>query len=291
MPPRLTGASGRARRVGVEIEFGGLDFQQAADIVVRLYGGTIREVSRVGVAVENTSLGEFRIELDAMLLKSEKYRDVLEKLGVGEKGQERVGDTLQALLEKFVPSEIAAPPIAITDLPKLDILRETLREEGALGTRSSLLYAFGLQLNPEVPATDAATLKSFLAAFLQLYDWIVDTAKIDITRKIAPFIDPFPAEYRELVLDPKYRPDLDRLIDDYLLLNPTRNRPLDMLPLFATLREEKVLAAAKEPDQIKKRPTFHYRLPNCLIDEPDWSFADEWNRWVEVERLAERLVS
>jgi hypothetical protein len=37
---------------------------------------------------------------------------------------------------------------------------------------------------------------------------------------------------------------------------------------------------------IKPRPAFHYRLPNCLVDEPDWTIAREWNTWVAVERLA-----
>jgi hypothetical protein len=37
---------------------------------------------------------------------------------------------------------------------------------------------------------------------------------------------------------------------------------------------------------VKPRPAFHYRLPNCLIDEPDWTLAREWNTWVTVEQLA-----
>jgi hypothetical protein len=37
---------------------------------------------------------------------------------------------------------------------------------------------------------------------------------------------------------------------------------------------------------VKPRPAFHYRLPNCMVDEADWTLAEEWNRWVVVERLA-----
>jgi hypothetical protein len=40
--------------------------------------------------------------------------------------------------------------------------------------------------------------------------------------------------------------------------------------------------------KIKARPTFHYRLPNCHIEDPDWSLAGEWNTWCVVERLAGR---
>ncbi|OBX33760.1 putative amidoligase enzyme [Halomonas elongata] len=40
------------------------------------------------------------------------------------------------------------------------------------------------------------------------------------------------------MLDPDYQPDLRTLIDDYLEYNPTRNRELDLLPLFAYLDPE-----------------------------------------------------
>lgn len=81
---------------------------------------------------------------------------------------------------------------------------------------------------------------------------------------------------------------------DYLAHNPTRNRPLDMLPLLAHLDSRRVLHAAEDKHLVKARPAFHYRLPNCMIDEPAWTLAQEWNRWVAVERLAadpEKLAS
>ena len=37
---------------------------------------------------------------------------------------------------------------------------------------------------------------------------------------------------------------------------------------------------------ISPRPTYHYRLPDCRIDEPHWSLALEWNRWVRIEEIA-----
>ena len=72
----------------------------------------------------------------------------------------------------------------------------------------------------------------------------------------------------------------------FLAMTPTRNRPLDMLPLLAHIDETQVMAAPVERHLIKPRPAFHYRLPNCLIDEADWSLAEAWNDWLAVERLA-----
>ena len=38
--------------------------------------------------------------------------------------------------------------------------------------------------------------------------------------------------------------------------------------------------------KLSGRPTFHYRMPNCCVDDADWRIAHEWNHWVEVEKLA-----
>lgn len=46
------------------------------------------------------------------------------------------------------------------------------------------------------------------------------------------------------------------------------------------------MSQVEDPHLVKARPAYHYRLPNCLIDEPDWRLAREWNTWVAVERLA-----
>jgi hypothetical protein len=286
LPPQLHGEGGQPRKVGIEIELAGLDVKETSELVMSLYGGEVEPINRWGNTIKGTSLGDFRVEIDSHLLKEDRHRNFLAKLGISDTGQDKVENAIESLATKLIPSEIACPPIAIRELSKLDPLRDDLLERGALGTRASLLYAFGFQLNPEVPSLTADSLRRHLAAFMLLYDFIVAESQIDITRRIAPFIDPYPEEYRYKILSRTYAPDMDRLIDDYLEYNPTRNRPVDMLPLFAYLDEEKVMARCKEPTQVKKRPTFHYRLPNCLIDEPGWNFSTEWNRWVAVERLA-----
>src|SRR5690606_29497891 len=119
------------------------------------------------------------------------------------------------------------------------------------------------------------TLLAYLRAFFLLYDWLYEESEIPIARKVAPFIHDFPPEYVAHVLNPDYAPNLETLIDDYLRFNPTRNRPLDMLPLFAHLDRERVFAQPVERELVKARPTFHYRLPNSMVDDPKWSIADD----------------
>ncbi|MDZ7681994.1 MAG: amidoligase family protein [Fodinibius sp.] len=41
-----------------------------------------------------------------------------------------------------------------------------------------------------------------------------------------------------------------------------------------------------EGEKNDPRPTFHYRLPNSRINNPNWRFEEEWNHWLAVEKLA-----
>jgi len=280
---------GKPRRIGVEMEMAGVDARVMADAVMAEVGGHWDEDSAFSGHVRQTRYGDFRVELDASILTSRGYLDSLKKLGIElEPGEMR--DNLESVLSRLagavVPHELVCPPLEVAALSDIDAIRARLHEAGARGTQSSALYAFGLQFNIEVHSTGATGLLDVLRAFFLRFPEIVEREQIDLSRKLTPFVQPFPEDYIAHVLDPDYAPDLDRLINDYLLFTPTRNRPLDLLPLFAWLDESRVSAAPVEHDLVKPRPTWHYRLPNCLIDSADWSLHQPWREWVEVERLA-----
>lgn len=271
------------------MEMAGVDAQTMAGCVQDCLGGRIDHGSAFVSHVRDTELGDFRIELDAEVLKSRAYTDYLARLGIDiAPGETR--DQLESVLSRIaglvVPLELVCPPVELDALQALDRLRAALRDAGARGTQSSALYAFGLQLNLEVhdPAADA--LLAVLRAFFLRFEDLRAESKVDFSRKLTPYVQPFPADYIAHVLDPDYQPDQARLIDDYLHFTPTRNRPLDLLPLFAWLDGDRVGAAAVEHELIKPRPTWHYRLPNCLIDEADWDLSVPFNGWVAVEALA-----
>jgi hypothetical protein len=237
--------------------------------------------------VRDTRLGDFAVEIDSKVLKERRWEHKLEHMGAGTRLIDAVDDVLETLARAWIPCEIASPPIAIDRLHEIEPLREGLHAAGAKGTRASPLYAFGFQLNPELPADDATTILRHLQSYVTMSDWLEKTARIDRTRRILPFVDSFPLAWRSRVIAHDEAPTIDALIDEYVAFNPTRNRPLDMLPAFAWLRPDRVLGRARDPDRIHPRPTFHYRLPNSCIDDATWSFAAEWNRWVQVERLAD----
>ena len=116
-----------------------------------------------------------------------------------------------------------------------------------------------------------------------------DQVQPDGLRKVLGWAEPHGPEYLSLLERPDYSPDQAQLITDYIQANPGRNYDLDMLPLFTHLDEDLVTRHLGEQSSTP-RPTFHYRLPNSLVDQPGWTLADDWNRWVEVEQLAEEFL-
>ncbi len=287
LPPVMQTADGLVRRAGFEFEFAGPDIKTSARIVGDVFGGE-HLVRSTFEHVLRSELGDFSIEIDASLLKDKKYEKPLRAIGIDP--QKTNTEWLEiALLDTFstlVPIEIGTPPIPIDQLDRLDDLRQRLHDARAKGTRASILYAFGFHINPELPSEDPAVIRDFLRAFMLLYPWMKQRAEVDMTRRISPFINSFPDDYARLILRPDYPASRQRLIDDYLQHNPTRNRPLDMLPVLAHLDRARVIRRVEDPHLVKPRPAFHYRLPNCMLDEPDWRVAREWNTWVAVERLA-----
>lgn len=294
MPATTKNYRGNERRVGVEIEFAGIEADQAAAAVSAVYGGTVERANRFLAHVRSTTLGDFTVELDAQILHSDAYRDILGKLGIdiaGEDLGERLEDILAKAAAKVVPLEVCSPPIPLSRLDSIEDLIVELRNAGALGTARSPLYAFGLQFNPEVTSLEPDYILHTLQSFLVQFDAICRDRGIDLTRRLLPFVRSFDDDFRAFVCRPEYAPTIDELIDDYLRFNPTRNRPLDLLPLFAFIDEKTVLDRATEPTLIKPRPTFHYRLPDCHIDDPDWTVAQEWHWWLQIEELAAQPAS
>lgn len=292
LPNATDKADGSPRRVGVEIELSGIDVEALATLTADTLGGELNRVSSAEFEIKVSDHGQYRVEVDFALLKDlarEQEGDIDEN-SIRNLGVEALGGASSLV----VPCEIVSPPIPMAELAgPMDALVAALRKAGARGTRHSLVYAFGVHLNIEPPDMEVETVARFLKAFVCLYDWIVDEGQVDLSRRMTPYIDPYPKDYDLLLTDPAYAPDWPTLIDDYLAHNATRDRAMDMLPMFSSVDEERVSNAVDDP-LIKARPAFHYRLANSCVDEDGWSIAHPWNRWMQVERLAiddERLAA
>lgn len=286
LPEATQTEQGQERRVGVELEFAGIQPEQIIRSVQSQLGGRLERHSSFDFTIHDTTLGSFVIELDATYIKAvgallEESADLEDEFSI----EAVATELLTKAAEQFVPWELVTPPVPMSELHKIQNLFTDLRRAGALGTRNSIRYAFGLHLNPELPALDAGTILNYLRAYLCLFDWIAEQDQIDLTRKLTNYIKHFGKDYIQLIVDWEYQPDLAKLIDDYIDFNPTRNRSMDMLPLFTYLDEPRVRNRLDDP-RIKSRPTLHYRLPNCDIDNPQWNLDQPWKSWLQVERLA-----
>ncbi|ETX11686.1 hypothetical protein OCH239_19030 [Roseivivax halodurans JCM 10272] len=268
--PRAETAGGRPRRVGVEIEFGGLPESEVAKIVSTECGGSVEQGEEKGLVVKGSELGDVQIYLDTALLS---------------KPGTRFEESLHDLARTVVPVEIVTSPILPEKIVELDRTLLTLQRQGATGTASGITAGFGVHFNPEIVSDELSDILPVLAMFAFCEDSLRRDMGLDLSRRMLPFVDPYP----RTLLDGLAAGGLHGvgdLIDLYLERSASRNHGLDMLCVFAHLDKDRV-AAKMDISSVSPRPTFHYRLPDCRIDEPDWSLALEWNRWVRIEDLAE----
>lgn len=279
----------KERSIGFEIEYAGLSLDVVAEAIIHLFNGEIKKNTSAVYKVKDSDLGNFTLELDALPLQklAENNEEYKKSDQIGDKIQYQLGNSFGKIGAEVAPYEIVCPPVKLSKIAELEKLCSKLRELGAEGTKSSFRYAFGLHINPEAKSLKADYILRHMQSFLLLASWLKEEHDVNISRRLTKFIDPFPTSYYELILNPDYDPDLNRLIRDYHKHNPSRNRALDMLPLFSFINETLVRELYGDEEKINKRPTFHYRLPNCEIDQKEWSLSKEWQRWLMVEKIAE----
>ncbi|WP_099826771.1 amidoligase family protein [Oceaniglobus indicus] len=267
--PRPDTVAGTPRKTGVEIEFGGLKEAAAAQVVARTLGGTARQTDRVDWIVEGTRIGTVKVYLDIFL---------------HQKKQSLLRDTVLDAGHDLIPVEIVTEPLDRDGLLALESTIAPLRDAGALGSAAGIFYGFGVHLNVETPGEDAHDIVPILLAWALIEQWSRLMAPINPTRRLLPFSDPYPARLTDALVELGPDAALDRVIATYLKHAASRNYGLDMLPLFAHLYPQEVKARMGADQAV--RPTFHFRLPDCLIDEPGWSLDRAWQRWLAVERVA-----
>lgn len=264
-------AAGEPRHVGIEIEFSGLDEEHAARVLAKSLDGSAAQDRPGFWNVTGTELGDFECYLDSR---------PLQKLD-----SEGLGKHLRELARSVVPLEIVSDPIEVAQIPALDRALQALADAGATGTRHGVLLGFGVHFNPEVVSLEFADIAPVLTAYALLEDHLRRIAGIDLSRRLLPWVDPYPRSLVDRLASANPPSNMTELMDTYLELAPSRNHGLDMLCIFAEIDHDRV-AREMDMEQIQSRPTYHWRLPDCRIDEADWSLAKEWNRWVLVEQVA-----
>ena len=291
--PKIThNKHNEVRKVGIELEFSKVDLHLLVHIIKSSFGGEHKIINQYYHEINGTEIGDFSVKVDSRLLTQKTYKKAFDKAGISfnelnekihlEEAIDRVIETVGSFI---IPYEINFPPVSIYDLHNIEIIREKLYKNDLKGTSSHIKNAFATHINAEAPDFTIHSILNYLRAFILYYPWLIKTSDIDITRKLTPYINPFPQEYNLMVLDKDYNPSMDQMMKDYHRYSPDRNRPLDLYPLFVYINENS-LDYFEDIANVKARPTYHYRLPNSEVDKPLWSIALEWNKWVKIEDLA-----
>jgi len=257
------------RRVGVEVEFSDITEKIVLEILQRHFGGTLSVTSLAG-SLEDTALGTLKVELDTALTK---FAD---------------GGLVERSLDqsrKIVPVEIVTDPLRAADLSKLDPVWSDLRKAGARGSRDGVLLGFGVHLNVAVVAPDHAHTLNTIRAYALLEDFLRAVHGIDATRRLLPFVSPWPSSLVDAFEETRPR-TLAEAMRLYFAHVSSRNHGLDLLPLFKEAEPDLFQHLGGVHDSVSARPAFHFRLPDSRIDEKGWSLAQAWDMWRRVETVA-----
>ena len=269
--PGWDGRGGTDRKTGVEIEFGGLTERAAAELAQQELGGTLEEPAPQSFVVKGSDLGDLEIYLDTALRK--KVSGQWARAGL---------DASRAV----VPVELVTAPLTQDQLPRLETLMQALRQAGAIGTRGGMLLGFGLHLNPELADEGGADLPATGTAYAFLEEWFRQTDPLDMSRRVLPFTDRYRPALLDALAEDGPLPGLSGFMEIYLDHVHSRNHGLDLYPAIRFLDEPRFVARHGADSSVSARPTYHYRLPDCRLGDPDWTVAYEWNRWALVERVA-----
>ncbi len=258
------------RQVGIEIELGGLEESRLAELVADELAGEVAHKGAQRYVVTDTAIGDVEVYLDTA------FR--VDKAGL-------IGKLGLDAARSVVPVEIVTPPMDPGDIKLLDRLCEAARRQGATGTRDGLLLGFGVHLNVETTGDTLNDILPTLQAYALLEDLIRNHDPIDPSRRLLPFVDPYPRALVDALASHEFGSVTD-LITCYLTHSPTRNRGLDMLPIFAEIDRDLVERHIGSEQKLSARLAYHFRLPDCRIDDPDWSLQREWDRWCALEEIA-----
>ena len=258
--------------------------------VRKVFGGEHVVHSTFVHSVRGTAFGTFSVEMDTTVLKDKTYEKPLRAIGISPRRWD-VKRLEQAILGTFatvVPAEVATPPLPVTELAPLDDLRRRLRDSGAghAGRVAQCLRAAhqpGDRVGrPGVPPVGSARVRAAVPV-------AEDAHRGGLRPAGQPVHQPVPAGLR--AADPLAGLPRDARQPDQRLPRPQPD-PQSPARHDAGAGVPRARAASRTASRsahlVKPRPAFHYRLPNCMVDEPHWTVAREWNTWVAVERLAAR---
>lgn len=278
-------STSQPHRCGVEVEFSGLTAHEAAHVVASAIGGRVEETGRHAALLHGSALGDLKFMLDTRYAEPARDPGLIDNLLDALDMREDAAGLLKEVLP--VPVEMITQPLEMHEFEILDQAIAALRKAGATGTEGGALHAFGLHLNPELQGGARRAIR-IAAIYAFAERWLRHRNPPDMARRLSPFVGAYPEAYL-LALARAFQtapPGLAEFIALYAKHNPDRNRGLDMWPLLGWLAPKAAEAAHGKPIK-NPRPAFHYRLPDSLLGDREWSPRADLSRWLAIERAAD----
>lgn len=199
----------RARRFGIEIEFGGLSDDVIEKILIEKLGAQVRERLPSGEVVYDAPMGEVRLKIEGQAWRYEKE-------------PERYA-AQQEIDRREAPREIVFPPVDYSAAESIQSVGLALKKAGATGTTKK--YAVSTQVNVEWPDLVQPNGENNEQAVDDLVNLMRVYSNPEHARQIEEKIH-VPAIRREYILDyspgmlrklgsAHYKPTARELFDDY----------------------------------------------------------------------------
>jgi len=284
----LNARAAKTGRVGIEIEFSRLTAHEAAEVIAAApkVGGKVVIRGPHAAHLEGGALDGARVELDTRFANPPEegdgdfFKEMLEAMDMRDMAADAVS--------YIAPVELSTPPMPVDKLDVVDAAIAALRDAGGVGTKESPFAAYGLHLNVELVPPDPQRAVRVAAAYAFAEEWVRWKVAPDLMRRATPYVDPYPAIFTfalSRAFDGK-EPDLKAFIALYGRWCPSRNHGLDMWPLLGWL-DEKTAKRATIHRIRGPRPTFHYRLPNSDIEDPEWTPRNDLALWRKIEQIGD----
>lgn len=196
----------RFKRVGLEVEFSGLEMDEVLEILQEELGGKLERVE----------------EQDTFYYKLKKSRltrtEEAEKVWIHFEGNETNPDEKIKDVSKIKTIEVTTSPIHWEGVKIFDSAISRLKKAGAIGTTED--NAVSIQVNIEVATKDkpqfsVETLLSLLRNYYSEENFAMIEKEIPLPQVRKPYVGAYSEEMMKRILDPDYRPSLREFYNDF----------------------------------------------------------------------------
>ncbi len=194
------------RRVGLEVEFSGLEMDEVLDILQAELGGKLERV-------EEKDTFYFKLKRSRLSRTAEE-----EKIWIHFEGNETDPDSKITDVSKIKTIEVTSSPIDWEGVKIFDGAIQKLREAGAVGTTET--NAVSIQVNVEMataknPHYKVEDLLSLLRNYYSASNFAMIEKEVPLPEVRKPYVGTYSQEMMKRIMDPKYKPSLREFYNDF----------------------------------------------------------------------------